>query len=91
MLALAAWEANRCPCGCGQSLTECLIDTDVPETERPQWEGGYYECSAGLHLAKMQAKQREQDETQAKSTGNPVHTSHRIWAIKPRKPEEGIE
>lgn len=79
--ALAAWEADRCPCGCGQAMSECLIDTDVPPEDRPQWGAGFLECGAGLYLAQAQAARATADEAEEKRTGKPVITSHRIWQV----------
>lgn len=83
---LAEWEADRCPCGCGQALSECLIDATVPPEDRPRWGAGFVECGAGLHLAQAQAKQAEADEKAAKHTKRPVVTTHRIWQVG-RRPD----
>ena len=81
LLALADWEADRCPCGCGQQMTDCLIDAAVPPEQRPRWQAGFFECGAGLALAEAQAKQAKQDEAAEKARGRPVITSHRLWQV----------
>ena len=87
LLSLAEWDADRCPCGCGQPMSVCLIDTDIPAADRPAWSTGYYECGAGLALAQAQEKQARRDEKTEKALGKPVITSHRLWQVAPRPVE----
>lgn len=84
LLALNAWEADLCPCGCGQRMSESLIDANVPAADRPQWSAGYFECGAGLALAQAQAEQAKTDETIEKTTKRRVPTSQRLWQVGQR-------
>ena len=91
LVALADWVADRCPCGCGQAMSECLIDAAVPADQRPQWAVGFFECGAGLALAEAQATQAKRDEATEKRTGKPVTTSHRLWQVAKATPPEPAE
>lgn len=83
MLALVEWETDRCPCGCGQAMSECL--TDSTRENNPVWQAAYLTCDAGRVLRAAMAAQHDTDQAEAERTGKPVSTHHRIWQISKRE------
>lgn len=82
MLALTEWEADRCSCGCGQAMSECLVDSTIPLDQRPTWQAAYMECAAGQVLEAAIATQADTDAKRAEQTGKPVPTAHRLWVVQ---------
>lgn len=83
--ALAEYEAGLCP-NCRQPLAECLIDTNIPESERPVYAAGFLECAAcrvleqtQIRVDRLDAEWAKDHEAEAKT--NPPTRMHRVWHV----------
>ena len=84
MHAYQAWVDDRCPCGCGQQMSDCLHDADAED--QTAYAAAYYTCNANAAMHAAHETQRETDEKAEKSNGKPVYTSNRLWTVTPRTP-----
>lgn len=73
ILALDAYRATLCPCGCGHALA----DTTANEETGPQFSVNYVSCHARMELI---------DAQNAASKGDSPYTTARLWRteMKPR-------